>query len=245
MYDASIVFTGILSRVTMNVSTSFIPRLTIPSLTSVPRLPLRRFIISSRSIFTPAIVVSLTLTMRSPASIPTFSDGPFVTGCIISSVSSTMLNCTPMPSNEPCSDSCIDFVSFAVVYDECGSSSFSMPLMPSSTSFCSFTLSTYRFDIAISAICSLRIGLLSPKLSLICAFAFAAVHRHKNAAMVAAFDIMFIVSVMSFLFHRWCQCPAVFSLSVSLAYCISSGKSSSTTRLSMMKFWRSMVFFPI
>ena len=195
MYEASTVFTGILSRVTMKVSTSLIPRLTIPSFTSVPRLPLSRLIISSRSIFTPAMVVSFTLTMRSPAIIPTFSDGPPDTGWIISRVSSTMLNCTPIPSNEPCSDSCIAFVSFAVVYEECGSSSLSMPLMPSSTSFCSSTLSTYRLVIAISAICILRIGLSSPKFSLICASTPVAAYRHMAAA--AAFDMMFMMFVMS------------------------------------------------
>ena len=58
------------------------------------------------------MAVSATATMRSPARMPIFSDGPFVTGWMTSSVSSAMLNCTPMPSNEPFSGSVIAFVSF-------------------------------------------------------------------------------------------------------------------------------------
>lgn len=69
------------------------------------------------------MVVSLTVMMRSPAMMPTFSDGPLRTGWMMSSVSEIMLNCTPMPSNEPRRGSLSDFVSFAVVYDEWGRAS--------------------------------------------------------------------------------------------------------------------------
>ena len=112
MYTASTLFTGILSLLTVNFSTSGTPRRTMPRLTLVPLGPRRRRIISSRAIFTPAMAVSLTVTMRSPAMMPTFSDGPLLTGWMTSSVSSTMLNCTPMPSKLPCNGSLSAFTSF-------------------------------------------------------------------------------------------------------------------------------------
>ena len=91
------------------------PRRMIVSLTLVPFGPRSRFIISSFDIFTPAIAVSFTAIMRSPACIPTFSEGPFVTVCITIRVSSCILNCTPIPSKLPFKDSFMAFVSRAVV----------------------------------------------------------------------------------------------------------------------------------
>ncbi len=114
MYMASIDLTGILSRTTVNDSVSRMPCLTTPSFTLVPLGPRNRRIISSRGIFTPAIDVSLTVTMRSPACMPTFSEGPLVTGWMTSSVSSIMLNCTPMPSKLPAKGSFMAFTSFGV-----------------------------------------------------------------------------------------------------------------------------------
>ena len=144
-----------------------IPRRTIPSTTLVPLGPRNRRMISSFDIFTPAMAVSLTETMRSPATIPTFSDGPPVTGWMTRRVSSTILNCTPMPSKLPDSGSLRAFTSLGVEYDECGSSFSSMPRMASSTSFPSSTLSTYRLLMASSAICNFLKGLSSPKFSFI------------------------------------------------------------------------------
>ena len=164
IYTASTVFTGILSRVTIKASRSAMPLRITVRCTFVPFGPRRRRIISSRAIFTPAMAVSFTATMRSPAMMPTFSEGPPSVGCITMSVSCDTLNCMPTPSNDPCNGSFICFVSLAVVYDECGSSFSNIPRMPSSTSFCSSTESTYRLLIAISAICSLRMGLSSPVL---------------------------------------------------------------------------------
>ena len=69
---------------------------------------------SVRDIFTPAMAVSLTATMRSPAMMPAFSEGPPLTVCMTRRVSSTMLNCTPMPSKLPFSGSVSSFVSLAV-----------------------------------------------------------------------------------------------------------------------------------
>ncbi|CUO99742.1 Uncharacterised protein [Segatella copri] len=96
------------------MSLSLMPRRTMVRFTVVPLGPRRRFMISSLLILTPEMAVSFTATMRSPAMIPTFSEGPFVTGWITSSVSSTMLNCTPMPSKLPFSGSFIALVSLAV-----------------------------------------------------------------------------------------------------------------------------------
>ena len=90
------------------------PGRTIPSLTLLSLGPRSRFMISSFDIFTPAMAVSLTLTMRSPATMPTFSEGPLEMVCMTTSVSSIILNCTPMPSKLPSSDSFIDFTSLAV-----------------------------------------------------------------------------------------------------------------------------------
>lgn len=142
IYDASRLFTGILSRFTLKVSVSATSRLTTESFTIVPFGPRSLIIIWSRGIFTPDIAVSFTATMRSPATMPAFCDGPLAMVWITSRVSSTMLNCTPMPSKFPCSDSFICFVSFGVVYEECGSSLSSIPLMASSTSLFSSTEST-------------------------------------------------------------------------------------------------------
>ena len=142
IYQASSVFTGILSRVTTNVSRSPMPRRIIVSLTFVPLGPRSRFIMSSFDIFTPAIAVSFTATMRSPACIPTFSEGPFVIVWMTIRVSSCILNCIPIPSKLPFNDSFMALVSRAVVYDEWGSSFSSMPLMPFSTRLSSLTVST-------------------------------------------------------------------------------------------------------
>ena len=140
--DASTVLTGILSRVIVKSIRPSMPRRQIPSLTFVPLGPRRRDIMASCDIFTPAMAVSLTVTMRSPAIMPIFSEGPSGIGCTMNSVSSIMLNCTPMPSNEPVRVS-LDFsFSFAERYDECGSSSSSMPFMASSTSLALSTSST-------------------------------------------------------------------------------------------------------
>ena len=153
------LFIGIRSLLTVNESMPSTPRRTTPSTTFVPFGPRRRRIMSSLDIFTPAIAVSFTITMRSPACMPTFSDGPFTVGCMTSSVSSTMLNCTPMPSKLPSRGSFIAFTSFGSEYDECGSRFSSMPRMASSTSLFSSTESTYRLFMASSAIWSLRSGL--------------------------------------------------------------------------------------
>ena len=136
IYDASRLFTGILSRFTLKVSVSATSRLTTESFTIVPFGPRSLIIIWSRGIFTPDIAVSFTATM------PAFCDGPLAMVWMTSRVSSTMLNCTPMPSKFPCNDSFICFVSFGVVYEECGSSLSSIPLMASSTSLFSSTEST-------------------------------------------------------------------------------------------------------
>ena len=114
IYEASIVFTGILSRMISKCSMPLIPRRTTPKRTNVPFRPRSLRMISSRDIFTPAIAVSLTVTILSPAMMPFFSDGPPTTGCITSSVSSDILNCTPMPSKLPCSGSLLASTSFAV-----------------------------------------------------------------------------------------------------------------------------------
>ena len=76
IYEASRLFTGILSRFTLNTNVSFTSRRTTESFTVVPFGPRRRIIILSRGIFTPAIAESFTATMRSPATMPAFSDGP-------------------------------------------------------------------------------------------------------------------------------------------------------------------------
>ena len=68
--------TGILSLFTTKVNVSLMPRRTTLRFTFVPFFPRRRRMMSSRLIFTPAMAVSLTATMRSPARMPTFSDGP-------------------------------------------------------------------------------------------------------------------------------------------------------------------------
>ena len=111
IYEASSDLIGILSRVTLNLRIPSAPRLFIPSSTLLPFLPLRRFIMSIFDIFTPAITVSLTDTMRSPGMIPTFSDGPLTTGWITMRVSSTILNCMPIPSKFPIRGSVRDFIS--------------------------------------------------------------------------------------------------------------------------------------
>ena len=107
-------WTGILSRTTVNSNWSLMPVRTTPSRTFVPLGPRRRFMISSFDIFTPAMAVSLTDTMRSPAMMPTRSEGPLVTGWMTISVSSIMLNCTPMPSKLPFSGSLALFTSLGV-----------------------------------------------------------------------------------------------------------------------------------
>ncbi len=68
----------------------------------------------SRSILTPAMAVSPTEMMRSPAKMPTFSEGPLGTVWMTTRVSSSMLNCTPMPSKLPSSGSFIFFVSLGL-----------------------------------------------------------------------------------------------------------------------------------
>ena len=200
----------------------------MPSFTFVPRRPRKRCIMSARGIFTPALVVSFTVMMRSPASMPTFSDGPLDTGWIMSSVSSTMLNCTPMPSNEPSSGSFKAFVSLAVVYVECGSSDFNIPCMPSSTNFCWSTVSTYSCEMAISAIWSLRRGSV---------FWAKRVQAANSKTIIRLVLFIYCICLLQ-VFAKPAK-PTCYSTT------FSSGKSSSTTRLSMMKFWRSMVFFPI
>ena len=135
-------WTGILSRTTVNLSVSPMPDRTTPSSTFVPFGPRRRFMISSFDIFTPAMAVSLTEMIRSPAMIPTRSEGPLDTGWMTMRVSSIILNCTPMPSKLPSSGSFSSFTSLGVEYDEWGSSLLSMPRMPSSTNLTSSTLST-------------------------------------------------------------------------------------------------------
>ena len=124
--------------------------------TFVPFFPRSRFIMSSRAIFTPAMGSSSTATMRSPLSMPTFSLGPLRTVWMTTSVSSSTLNCTPMPSKFPSRGSVMRRVSSASVYEECGSSLSSMPRMAYSVSLFWSTLSTYIEAIATCAICSLR-----------------------------------------------------------------------------------------
>jgi hypothetical protein len=57
------------------------PRFTF-TVTLVPFLPRSRFWIALLLIFTPAMAVSFTITMRSPGKMPTRSDGPPATVCI-------------------------------------------------------------------------------------------------------------------------------------------------------------------
>ena len=132
------------------------------SLTSESLGPRKRVMMSSVDILTPAMALSFTATIRSPASIPTFSDGPLLTGCMISKVSSIIWNWTPIPSKLPCRGSFIFFTSSALLYVECGSSCANMRIIASSTSLFSSTESTYRLAIANSAICNLRIAAALP-----------------------------------------------------------------------------------
>ena len=83
---------GILSRTILNSMGSFTPLRNTLTRTTVPASPRKRFIMSVFFIFTPAITVSLTETIRSPARMPTFSEGPPTMVCITYSVSRFMLN---------------------------------------------------------------------------------------------------------------------------------------------------------
>ena len=102
------------SRTMVKGSSSLNPCRFTFSATFVPLGPRRRRMMSSFDIFTPAMAVSLTMTMRSPAMMPPRSEGPPAMVCITTRVSSIMLNCTPMPSKLPSSDSLSAFTSLAV-----------------------------------------------------------------------------------------------------------------------------------
>ena len=184
---------GILSRFTVKYKGSFTPRRTMVSFTSESFGPRRRVIISSVDIFTPAIALSFTATIRSPARIPTFSDGPLLTGCIISNVSSIIWNCTPIPSKLPCNGSFIFFTSSASLYVECGSSWASIRIIASSTNLFSSTESTYRLAMANSAICNLR----AAKLPIFCACMEAMAPHIHIIKIRSFFIILFCLSLFT------------------------------------------------
>ena len=76
IYAASKLYTGIFPRTILNsIKSGALPRFTFTR-TSEPFGPRRRFMISVVRIFTPAITVSFTSMIRSPAINPTFSEGP-------------------------------------------------------------------------------------------------------------------------------------------------------------------------
>ena len=101
MYEASRLYTGILSRLMVKGSNSFTPARNTFTVTVEPFGPRKRRITSSVFIFTPAMTVSFTSMMRSPARMPTFSEGPPDTGWMTKRVSVAILNWIPMPSKFP------------------------------------------------------------------------------------------------------------------------------------------------
>lgn len=90
---------------------------TEPELTCVSSTTVRELLQFGKdiSMFLPAMAESLTAMMRSPARMPTFSEGPLLTGCTTSSVSSIIWNCTPIPSKLPCRGSFIFLTSSALL----------------------------------------------------------------------------------------------------------------------------------
>ncbi|OPZ54594.1 MAG: hypothetical protein BWY89_01578 [Bacteroidetes bacterium ADurb.BinA012] len=84
---------------------SFAPLRSIFRSTLVPRGPFNILTTSSSGMFLPAMSESLTMIILSPGIMPAFSEGPPDIVLIISTVSVSMLNETPIPSKLPCSGS--------------------------------------------------------------------------------------------------------------------------------------------
>ena len=113
MKAASTEKMGMTSRMISNSSRSDSPSRRMPTTTRVPFGPLSFFITSSFVMPTPATFSPSTVTMRSPAMMPSRSDGPPGMGLTTMMVSLKMLNCTPMPSKLPLSGSSASFSSSA------------------------------------------------------------------------------------------------------------------------------------
>ena len=89
-----------------------------------------------------------------------------------------MLNWMPTPLNSPWRGSSNSLVSFASVYDEWGSRLSSMPLMASSMSLSSLTVSTYRVLMAYSALSSFCIAWGNER----CAVVVSEMAKHNGKA---------------------------------------------------------------
>ena len=135
--------TGTSPRVTVKWSKSGVPCRLMPSFTWVPLGPRSFFITFSLLMESPTKAVSFTSTTRSPARMPTFSDGPPLMTATTMMVSFWMLNCTPMPLKLPSSSLLTISSSSAGIYTECGSRSSITAKMASSVSCSTSTVSTY------------------------------------------------------------------------------------------------------
>lgn len=91
-YEAVMLLIGMASRRTVTGIGPSIPERWIPSRTSLPRGPLSLFTTSFWSIPTPAIVLSSTVTIRSPPCMPALALGPPAMTFSTTTVSVAMLN---------------------------------------------------------------------------------------------------------------------------------------------------------
>ena len=130
-------------RVIVKLNKSFSPMRFTPNFTWEPFGPFSVRIARSLVTFLPTNKLSSTVTMRSPAISPTFSEGPPWMTALTCIVSFCIVNWIPIPLKLPSNSEFTSSRFWAGIYVECGSSSARFWGMAFSTRSVMFTVSTY------------------------------------------------------------------------------------------------------